>query len=492
MNIQFKQILIGASALVMTACVDLEEKPESNLVGQQFYNSEVDAIAAVNAVYADLNPSGQSLYNSLFQIGVEMATDDYMAGPRARNAHVRAISALIHDSSNDRMQELWRQSYALIKDANAAIDHIALIPAENISETIRQRTINEAKFLRALNYFNLVRWFGDVPLVLHEFSDLSPENINVSQATEAEIYAQIEQDLKDAEGLPEPSEYGAADLGRATAGAAKTVLAKVYLTQRKWEEAAQKAKEIIDLGWYRLFDDYADVFSVEHENTVEHIFSVQFKGNANFRGNSLASRSAPYEPEGVNGDYADELNVAGGLFQSYRPEDRRLKVNFITEMVSPVSGKLYVLDEPHFHMYYDYSVEGAPGQSSVNLPLFRYAEVLLIYAEALNEINGPTSVTYDAVDQVRRRAGIPALADLTPNLSQEAFRDSVFEERRKEFVYQYHRWFDLVRRGADYYIKTLTAAGKKGAAPRHLHFPIPQRELDLNPNLKQNPDWTSY
>lgn len=118
--------------------------------------------------------------------------------------------------------------------------------------------------------------------------------------------------------------------------------------------------------------------------------------------------------------------------------------------------------------------------------------MLLIYAEALNEIEGPSAVAYDAVDQVRRRAGIPALAEIEPNLSQEAFRDSVFEERRKEFVYQYHRWFDLVRRGADYYIKTLTAAGKPNAAPRHLHFPIPQREIDLNPNLKQNPDWVNY
>ena len=329
-----------------------------------------------------------------------------------------------------------------------------------------------------------------MPLILHETSTLDAESINITQATESEVYAQIEQDLKDAENLP--VEYTSADLGRATSGAAKTVLSKVYLTQKKWQLAAQKAKEVIDGGKYKLFDDYADVFNVDKENSVEHIFSIQFKGNANFRGNSLASRSAPYEPEGVNGDYADELNVAGGLFQSYRKEDRRLEVNFITEMTSPVSGKLYILSEPHFNMYYDNTCIGAQGQSSINLPLVRYAEVLLIYAEALNELDGPSDATYDAVDQVRRRAGIPALKEITPNLTQESFRDSVFEERRKEFVYQYHRWFDLVRRGADYYIKTLKAAGKVNAAPRHLHFPIPQRELDLNPNLKQNPDWVKY
>jgi len=421
-----------------------------------------------------------------------MATDDYEAGPRARNANVRAISILAHDATNDRMQALWSQSYDLINRSNIAIDRIALIDKANISDKIRNRTINEAKFLRALNYFNLVRWFGDIPIVLHETTSLSPENIYVKNAPQDSVYAQIIRDLKDAENLPAPSEYASTDIGRATAGSAKSLLAKVYLTHKDWQKAADKSKEVIDSNWYGLFNDFADVFNVATKNGKEHIFSAQFKGNFNFVGNSLASRSAPNEPPGINGDYADAIHAAGGLYASYSSTDKRKAVTFVTQMISPTDGKLYTFI-PHINKYYDPSVVGNQGQSSKNLPIIRYAEVLLIYAEASNEVNNaPTDAAYTAIDQVRFRAGIAKLKDIAPSLTVDQFRDSVFQERRKELVYEYQRWFDLVRRGADYYVKTLKAAGKTNAAPRHIHFPIPQRELDLNPNLKQNPDWVNY
>lgn len=423
------KIYIYVILSTLLSCVDLTEVPQSNLTTPQFYRNESDAVAAVNAIYAGLNSSGQTLYNSLLQIGVEMATDDYEAGPRARNSHVRAISGLTHDSSNDRMQQLWKQSYDLINRANIAIDKIALIDAANISEPIRKRTINEAKFLRALNYFNLVRWFGSIPLVLHETTSLSEENLHVSQSTEEVVYNQIISDLKDAENLPTPSEYAATDIGRATSGSAKSLLAKVYLTQQKWDLAAAKSKEIIDLGWYSLFEDFADVFNVATKNGKEHIFSAQFKGNSNFVGNSLASRSAPYEPPGINGDYSDALHVAGRLYQSYSSTDKRLPVTFVSQMTSPTDGKLYSFTPPHFFKYYDPSVVGNQGQSSKNLPIIRYAEVLLIYAEAKNEANGnPTDSAYWAIDEVRHRAGIPKLKETYPGLTGSQFKDSVYQE----------------------------------------------------------------
>src|SRR6187551_774907 len=167
-KIIFTAIISG----VLLSCVSLDEDPQSFVTTDQFYNNESQAIAAVNGVYRKLYESGQSMYNALQQIGVEMATDDYSAGPRARNAHVRAISGLTHDPLNDRMQELWRQSYDLINVANIAIERIAVIRESEITEDIRLRLINEAKFLRALSYFNLVRWFGPVPLVLQETSSL--------------------------------------------------------------------------------------------------------------------------------------------------------------------------------------------------------------------------------------------------------------------------------------------------------------------------------
>lgn len=479
--------IIFLAAISLSSCVDLEEVPESKQSADNFYQNGEDAISAVNAIYRGLNEgTGQSLYNSLMQIGTEMATDDYEAGPRARNPHVRAISGLTHDASNDRMQELWRQSYGVVNRANVAIDRIALIGPDNISDALRRRTTGEAKFLRALTYFNLVRWFGGVPLALHE----TPEALYVANATEAEVYAQIIADLSDAESLlPAPAEYGEQDAGRATAGAAKSLLAKVYLTQKDWENARKKSREVIDLQWYGLFEDFADVFNVATKNGKEHIFSVQFKGYANFVGNCMAGRSAPTSDEvpGVNGDYADALHAEGGLYSSFGDRDRRKAVTFVTEMVSPADGQLYTFI-PHIHKYYDPAAVGDQyNSSSKNLPVIRYAELLLIYAEALNEEhNGPTQEAYDAIDTVRTRAGIPKLEQ---NLTADQFRDSVFQERRKELVFEYQRWFDLSRRGAGYYVATLHAAGKTAAAPRHVKFPIPQRELDLNPNLKQNPEW---
>lgn len=483
-----KRYILPALLLGLSACSSLDEQPVSQLVTQEFYKDGAQADAAVVATYRKLYETGQSLYNSLFQIGVEMATDDYEAGPRARNAHVRAISGLTHDASNDRMEQLWRQSYDAINAANIAIDRIAVIPDGKITAVLRARLTNEAKFLRALHYFNLVRWFGDVPIVLHEPKDLSPEALYVAKSPAAAVYQQIITDLQAAENLPAPGVYGKNDIGRATSGAAKSLLAKVYLTKEDWANAAAKSKEVIDAKWYALFDDYADVFNTATKNGKEHIFSAQFLGNAGYQGNSLGSRSAPNEVPGINGDYADALHKQGKLYESFSSNDTRKAVTFITEMVSPVDGKTYTF-EPHLHKYYDPAATGNQGQSSKNLPIIRYAEVLLIYAEAVNELQGPTVAAYEAIDEVRERAHITKLKDVAPALSAANFRDSVFQERRKELVYEYQRWFDLVRRGPDYYVRTLHAAGKTLAAPKHIRFPTPQRELNLNPNLKQDPLW---
>ena len=134
-------LFIAPFAFALFSCVSLDEEPQSFLTADQFYENEEHAIAAVNAVYNGLNSSTHTLYNRLLQISTEMATDDYQAGPRARNAHVRALSGLTHDASNDRMQEIWRQSYDVINRANIAIDKIQLITT--INEELRERLINE-------------------------------------------------------------------------------------------------------------------------------------------------------------------------------------------------------------------------------------------------------------------------------------------------------------------------------------------------------------
>jgi starch-binding outer membrane protein, SusD/RagB family len=305
------------------------------------------------------------------------------------------------------------------------------------------------------------------------------------------VYAQIIDDLTQAEALPAPGEYSSKDIGRATSGAAKALLAKVYLTREDWAKSAEKAKEIIDSNWYELFGNYADVFNVATKNGKEHIFSAQFKGYFNFYGNMLGGTAAPNEVPGINGDYADALNKASKLYESFSDDDERKAVTFVTQLVSPVNGNTYTF-EPHLHKYFDSTTPASPGESSKNTPIIRFAEVLLIYAEALSQAEGATPEAYWAVDEVRTRAGLPKLSEVSPGLNAADFREAVYEERRKELVYEYQRWFDLARRGPDYYVTKLQAAGKTSAAPRHVRFPTPQREIDINPNLKQHPDWIGF
>jgi hypothetical protein len=484
-----KIIYSSIISLSLLSCVSLDEEPQSFITSEQFYQNEEQAIAAVNAVYNGINSGTHTLYNRLLQIATEMATDDYIAGPRARNAHVRALSGLTHDALNDRMQELWRQSYDVINRANIAIDKIQ--GNENITEPLRTRLVNESKFIRALMYFNLVRWFGGVPIILHETTSLDKESLYVAKSTESEVYTQIINDLKDAESLPAPDQYSASDVGRITSGAAKSLLAKVYLTQENWQLAAEKSKEVIDSEWYELFDSFADVFNVATKNGKEHILSAQFKGYFNFYGNMLGGTAAPNEVPGINGDYADALNLPSGLYASFADADERKAVTFVTQLVSPVNGNMYTF-EPHLHKYYDATTPASPGESSKNTPIIRYAEVLLIHAEALGQLEGATAEAYASVDAVRVRAGLEKLADISPGLSKEDFREAVYEERRKELVYEYQRWFDLARRGPEYYVAKLHASGKTMAAPRHVHFPTPQREIDINPKLEQHPDWITF
>lgn len=483
----FTFLLAGFSQL---GCSSLNEDPNALLVAEQFYANEGQAVAAINGSYRKLYESGQSLYNGLFQIGVEMATDDYEAGPRARNAHVRAISSLIHDASNDRMEQLWKQSYDAINSVNLNIFYIALMDESLIRADIKKRLLLEAKFLRALHYFNLVRWFGDVPLLLVPERSLSPAELYVTKSAESEVYAQIISDLSEAEELPNHKNFAEADVGRASSGAAKALLSKVYLTHGDWAAAKATAQDLIQQEGYALMPEFADVFAVDKKNGLEHIFSAQFKGRSGYQGNSLAGRSAPTDIPGINGDYADALHTEGGLYASYAENDKRRAITFTLGLQSPTDGNFYTLSKPQFHKYYDTSVIGSPSESAKNLPIIRYAEVLLIFAEADNELLGPSPEALAAINQVRERAGITAL-DIA-GLTKDQFRELVFEERRKELVYEYQRWFDLVRRGADYYIEKLHAAGKNQAAARHLHFPTPQRELNLNPNLKQHPDWLNF
>jgi len=483
-----KIVLIIISAGIFASCTDLEVTPTSFVTKENFFKTQDDAIASVTAVYASLNidPTDQSLFGRNLYFLTDMGSDYAAAGASAINPNVRGISGLTYDANTDRIRVAWRQIYNGINRANIAIDNIPKVQGD---EVIKTRLINESKFIRALLYFHAVRLWGGVPLVLHEPTSIDNQSLKVNRATVNEVYAQIIKDLTDAESLPATN--GAGNLGRATAGAAKSLLAKVYLTRKDWTNAIAKAKEVINGGYgYALFENFGDVFNKAKKNGKEHIFSVQFEPNQ--VGSSSGSTFNACFAGFVQTEPADIVSDVPLFYDIYDLADTRRDVSYAKQLLNPNTGNIFVFPKPIFRKYLDFS--GLTGGSTVNFPLIRYADILLSLAEAINEKDGPTAEAYEAINKVRRRAygkdiNTPdATVDLS-GLTVSTFREAVYEERKKEFVQEGQRWFDLVRWGR-LVTEVKKVAAKSAVSERNNLYPIPQSERNINPEgLPQNPGY---
>jgi hypothetical protein len=508
-KIIYSTVLTVLFSGLFTSCVDLNEDVRSNISSGNFYQTQSDAVSAVQSIYADLthNTSGDhaSIYNRLLVLATGMMTDENIPGPRATNPDVRSIAALTQTSTNTRYYELWRQHYEAINRANAAIDRLPGITSGDA--TVISRLVLEAKFLRGLYYYNLVRLWGDVPLLTHETTALN--NLNVARTPKEEVYAQIIKDFTDATSLP--AKYTGADAFRATSGAAHALLLSVAITRQNWTEAVNQYNAIQTGGYgYDLFSNYADNFVTSKKNTVEHIFDAYtIADNSGFgtglgNTNILSYISAPVSSFAVGQSYGGDADAPivtlRGLFKS---NDSRTKVTFNDSvLISGTSKKTY---SPHFYKYWDAAASTNLANNGVNIPIIRYSEVVLFYAEAQNELNGPNTVAYGAINKVRNRAG---LANLTTGLTKEQFRDSIFQERHLEFVYEQIRWFDLIRtNGSGKAIlvdalkalkdpakggnatDTWTVAKATNVSDKFLLLPIPASEISANPKLTQNPNW---
>jgi hypothetical protein len=530
-------ILLVTILLAGASCEKfLEEKPQSFIETDNYYQTETDGVNAVSAVYYLLNSGGngyQTPYNTLFNTGLNFMCDDEFPGPGATQSDVRSMANNLHTSTNLRVYELWQQHYAAIRKANIAIEKLPAITFQD--PTVQTRLIGETKFLRALYYFNLVRLYGDVPLITEVQDGTTSTDYAVERTPSVEVYDQIEQDLKDAAAVL-PDTYTSPNVGRATKGAAKALLAKVYLTKASlplnltdfYDDAVATAEEVLSPAeggtgtfGYALQANYANVFLPAFKNNSEHIFSAQFKSastsnGALTQGNNQNPRSIRTQVPGLAGSYADQVwfytvddasKPSGqdkffSVFKLYTSKDKRRNVTFVTNYKSPTNGKKYgglndpaikgsKLDSiPYFNKTWDPGSTAVTSESAANVAIIRYAELLLIHAESENELNGPTAKAYASINKVRNRAG---LANLTAGLSQEQFRDSLYLDRRLELVFEYHRWFDLVREkdasGNSIFVSSLHAAGKNNAAEKHRLHPIPQQEIELNKKLTQNPGY---
>lgn len=463
--------------LILPSCSDiLEESPEGQLVVGNFYQTEGDALAAVTAIY---NRLYSRMYERDMQLMVDLPTDDYKNGQGMNNAFLLDIEFLRITPENQFVARNWQDHYDGINRANAAINRI---PDIIMDEELKTRLIGEATFLRALFYFNLVRFYGDVPLILEDTRELG--NLNVARSPEAEVYNQIISDLNNSiTSLPET--VVGSDAGRATQGAARVLLGKVYLTLGDWPMAVSTLQAVIEneaTYGYGLHEDFAANWERGTENEVESVFTVQFM-EAPGNGNVLMRSTCPRNRvPGIVGWEADIPTQE--VYDIFEEGDERMDRTLFTGYTK--DGVDYEFPLPLFFKYFEVGKEGAENNTNSKVHVLRYADALLMYAEAINEVSGPTSQAFEAINRVRRRAYNDNEHDLS-GLDQEQFREAVYLERRKELVMECHRWFDLVRTGR--FIETMQNHNENGGTQVREHMvkmPIPQRDLDINTELVQN------
>ncbi|MDR8391059.1 RagB/SusD family nutrient uptake outer membrane protein [Aliifodinibius sp. S!AR15-10] len=471
-----KRITVLVTILVMLpllySCESLlEENPDSFVSTNNFYKSGSDAEAAINAAYEPLGV----FTGTDFWVITDMSTDDMDAIFRS-NIRVEILEYSF-DATHPSFQGVWSDLYDGINRTNLVVNRVANI--ENMDAGLKERIIGEAKFLRALYYFNAVRLWGGVPMSLTPTEELA--NLEVERTPADAVYQQIISDLQDAEGVL-PTTYSAEDKGRATQGAAKALLAEVHLTREEWSEAANKAQEVIDLGIYDLWDVYKEAFTLENENGKEDIFSVQANADLG-EGSNMVPFFTPEafpNPDGVPVGWGS-IKSTEDLYNSYENSDERRDV-FITSYTTP-DGENVTLPYVGIWKYVDPTLPST-GSSDNNWPILRYSDVLLIYAEAVNEMSGPTNEAYNAINEIRERAN---LSDLPTGLSQDEFRAWVYAERRRELPIEGERRFDLVRTGR--LLETMKNYGTSNIQEHHRLYPIPQNEIILNPKLEQNPGY---
>ncbi|QNL48381.1 RagB/SusD family nutrient uptake outer membrane protein [Olivibacter sp. SDN3] len=476
-------MIILSFLLAFTSCEKrLDVTPLSNLTDATYYNTEEDAKAALGACYANIS-------NPDVFIDLAMADD---AVPFLTGDANRPLLWRYDITPDNGYIRFYPGAYNNINRCNIVIN---LIPNIEMDEGLKQRYVAEAKFLRALAYFNLVRLYGGVPIVTTATE--GAEGLEAPRATVEEVYTLIESDLQEAEQIL-PESYDATDRGRVTKGATRGLLAKVYLTRAGadqgssyWAQAAVKAEEVINGGVYNLYPTFAEAFALSARGGIENIFEIQHITDV--RGHSLGRgygvRAAPIYP----GTGAGIARVTANLFNLYADDDQRKAVTFLTSYTYQGNTVELSVTDPNpanavsFQKLWDRTATTNGGEGT-SIPILRFADVLLIYAEALNEASGgPTAEAYEAINRVRFRAGLNPLA----NLDYQSFKEAVLLERRLELTFENNRFFDLLR--TDKLVETIRADNSFNRNAQiqvhHVLLPIPQLDMDVNPLLEQNPGY---
>jgi hypothetical protein len=460
-------------------CNDLLDRdPLGRLDADSFFKTADDAIQAVNAAYRPLLINNTN-HNFYWVFGT-VASDEALAGGDGSRAGIIEVDAFNHSPATQELNDVWKLNYSGIVQANTVVEKTPLIDAD---ETLKNRIIGEALFLRAWYHFVLTQIFGDVPLIIEI---QAPDEVLVPRTPKTNVWSQVAVDAIEAASLL-PVSYTGGDVGRVTKGAALALAAKAYLYLEDYESVVSTIADIKALGVYSLQADYQNNFRENTQNNSESVWEIQHSNLELGVGNNLnqwwASKKIP--------DGYGFAEVTMEFIDAFEPLDPRLKFT-VARHNEPYFGYIYKASfsstgaSPRKFLQ-DTSEVSQKSDGDINYTAIRYAEVLLWEAEALAEL-GRTAEALIPLEEVRARARAQstdpatALPMITTTVQQELI-DLIRHERFVELGFEMHRFFDLVRWG-------IAADVLDGFVPgKHEVFPLPQTELDLNPNLTQNPGY---
>jgi len=480
--------LFALMAALFMSCTKnfVDKQPQANIIG---IPDSATAVQATNGVYAQLRAYNVHVFPWL---GVsEIASDESDKGslPTDASFFLELKNYTVTPTSQGSsilLDGYWSGNYVGINRANLVINNVPNVAT--LGGGLKTRLVAEAKFLRAYFYFNLVRSFGGVPLIL---SDTLLNNNRMARASKEQVYALIESDLDAAvAGLPLKSGYGNADLGRATQGAAQTLLAKVCLYEKKWSRVKALTDSVIASGQYSLYADYSKLFTQAAKNSVESIFEVQARaGNTCGTGTQYAQVQLPRGPDAPGWGFN---NPSQKLIDSFETGDPRLKATVSSPGDTLYDGWVVPADvvNPHYNKkayigMADYAACGL-GDDPKDIIILRYGEVLLMNAEAANEL-GQSGAALADLEMIRARArgGRMGVLPKVVVTAQDGLRNAIWHERHVELAMEQDRWWDVIRQG-----RGVQIFGPQGfQANKNEVWPIPATEIALDPNLQQNPGY---
>lgn len=477
--------IFALSAYFFSGCsndyLDVDQTEAISTKDIELFNNDAGAATFVTAIYSKFLDWNLTSFSWIGLSSIASDDADKGSSPGDTGSDKDLMDALTYNPSSPSTSEIFAANYEGINRCNQALNIIPQL--DKADSALRARLLGEAKFLRAFMYFTLVKTYGGVPIVDHLPNPSSEEDriMQLTRKSSAEVYAFIENDLNDAiAALPNKSEYPAAEKGRASKGAAYALLAKINLYQKNWQRVVDNCNLVTG---YAIVSDYASMYKLAGENDAESIFEIQGTGSVPAKG--ISGYSNTQGARGAGGWGWGFNTPSQSLVNAYETGDVRKNATIIFRGTTLYDGRVVpVTVENERYNYKAYSSAFTDGwETDVNIKYLRYAEVLLMKAEALNEL-GQTTAAIPLLNQIRTRAGLGN----TTAVSQGDVRTAIWKERRVEMAFEHDRFFDLVRTGQA--VAAFAIDGKTFVAGKHELFPLPQAFINQAGGLSaQNPNY---